>query len=1128
MATILALMQPLDPVTGERALLRVSNTADPAAAGWNGERWWPAMLAAPKLSVTLFGSDFDGKASAGAERLSLAMDVVRAADPASGRYVWARAPITLYRFSGENAEEVFKGRVTDFSADTSGALALNLAVDDEPFQVSVLASAYAGNGGAEGAPDLKGRPKPWLFGRAVGIEPVLINAVDSVYQVSAYGPVSAITGCFERGASFGPPAGDHADYAALVAAPLQPGQWATCLAQGMIRLGAPASGLITVDADGDAAAGFVRMTGEILGRIAAARGASAHLAPGSLAALDAAVPQNISLYLTEQVTLLDLAQRLAAPCNAAAGVNLLGEMFVCRIVVGAPSITLDALARQWPPVVFFGEEPVHAPYSRIVLGASRTWRVHGFDEIAFTAPFFERGIYDAATIYYEGNIVTRGDGSRWLYVAATGQAGVTPGTDPEVWFELSGAAEVSWDNVSDPAGTKPEDNATVGAPVGTPVAGRPAEQLVQDVDAASDAIGAIAWRTLVLESETIPAIDAAIAAAGDRIDDANALIAGAETRITAARNRADAAFVEIGEEAARIDQRIDNLVVDSGGDGNDGFARAEIVRVEQAAVAADTALASRTSLIEASYSIDSGLTPNGTFEKSALGWVLTGAAEWLEAPGDAFGVIRATGAPGTAVGPRIAVQPGKSYRLRARFASRGIGMRHYAGFQCFDLAGNSLGNLYIAEVWGQPFPHAWINAVGTVTGEQDYGPAPVYVSGTAFPVGTRSVEPLFLLNYDLTGATGSLICDLDHLYIEDASDLVAAKARIADTEDALADGLFAAAQRSSAIEASVDDAEARILATETAVSDGRFATAQRASQIEAAIDAAESRIADTETAVSDGRFATAQRAQNIETAVGGIENDLDLAAARISTVEVATSDGRFAAAERVDEIEAEFNGTSATVSQHVGAIAGLNTRTAAYLRTVAVAGNNRAQLTLHADANGGAGVDIVGDVSIAGDLLVSGSVTTGELAENAVTAGALTFAAGSIGVGGANAVQVAQCGIAATGGNVRIDFNAAFSGYAGAGPGSNVSYIIKRNGTVIRTGTFVRAPGGYQASVNGYQPELGNGYVDIVPEMAGSYHAVFVDLAPPAGNHSYSVELDGQLASGSVESRTLALLELKR
>lgn len=54
------------------------------------------------------------------------------------------------------------------------------------------------------------------------------------------------------------------------------------------------------------------------------------------------------------------------------------------------------------------------------------------------------------------------------------------------------------------------------------------------------------------------------------------------------------------------------------------------------------------------------------------------------------------------------------------------------------------------------------------------------------------------------------------------------------------------------------------------------------------------------------------------------------------------------------------------VSQTESAVANINGKVAAYWQVQAVAGNNRAQMTVHADANGGAGVDIVGDVRFSG------------------------------------------------------------------------------------------------------------------------------------------------------------------
>lgn len=86
----------------------------------------------------------------------------------------------------------------------------------------------------------------------------------------------------------------------------------------------------------------------------------------------------------------------------------------------------------------------------------------------------------------------------------------------------------------------------------------------------------------------------------------------------------------------------------------------------------------------------------------------------------------------------------------------------------------------------------------------------------------------------------------------------------------------------------------------------------------------------------------------------------------------------------------------ATVSTQAGVIADrLTGSSAAYLKQVAIAGSGRAELSLWANGNGGGGVDIVGDVAIHGNLLVSGSVAgakivdlgvdTAKLAMNSVT-----------------------------------------------------------------------------------------------------------------------------------------------
>jgi hypothetical protein len=153
----------------------------------------------------------------------------------------------------------------------------------------------------------------------------------------------------------------------------------------------------------------------------------------------------------------------------------------------------------------------------------------------------------------------------------------------------------------------------------------------------------------------------------------------------------------------------------------------------------------------------------------------------------------------------------------------------------------------------------------------------------------------------------------------------------------------------------------------------------------------------------------------------------------VSNVETAVSDGRFAAASTVRTLESNYKGTAATVTTQAGTIAGLQARTAAYWRTTAVAGNNRAQITISADANAGAGVDIIGDVSISGNLLVSGSVVTDRIAVNGVTNTVAIAGMSGGGVSAANTGESGRLTITSTGGTMKVDVQSDGTRTAGSG-----------------------------------------------------------------------------------------------
>lgn len=107
---------------------------------------------------------------------------------------------------------------------------------------------YDGSGGVGGDVDLQNISKPLCFGWVKNATPVLIDAVKLMYQIHD-GPIESII----RGYDDANPLTQVEDlltYDALNDAVIAPGSYSTCLAQGYIRLGAPAAGTFTVDARG--------------------------------------------------------------------------------------------------------------------------------------------------------------------------------------------------------------------------------------------------------------------------------------------------------------------------------------------------------------------------------------------------------------------------------------------------------------------------------------------------------------------------------------------------------------------------------------------------------------------------------------------------------------------------------------------------------------------------------------------------------------------------------------------------------------------------------------------------------------------------------------------------------------
>lgn len=500
MQHVLVIIEPLQS-NGSRIAVRVCSADLAALTGLGGFQWEPAIIDGVQTGERLFSGDFaDDLASAAGLRLKIAIQVVKETVGNADELDWSEAPVTAYQGKEDDSwpfDTLFVGRVQSYDRDNN-TLDLSCRVDREPFEVEFPTATYAGTTGLEGGVDLKGRVKPLVIGHAKNVEPVLIDAVDNVWQFSAYGTIEGVSKLYERGSDFGASVGDYADLASLIAADIDEGRWGTCLAQGLIRLGAPAFGVITGDVEGHEVSGSTpRLPGSIIDALAdLASVASSKIDSATLTALDTAAPFNISLVLNQAGTFLDIVQRIAGTCNHVAGVGLDGRLYVQEIAIGSPGgVVLNARGEAWPPVSASKEQSTSTPYGRIKLGAARCWRQHSLDEIATTAPLVELGPFDVNKWYREGNIVEGPDGARWRYINAEPGSGnalpVWPSTSNTHWENLTGPSGEGTGTDGIAAGlTNPAVTVTsnaAGSSYSLTGAGGEFEVLLGNVDASNDA-----------------------------------------------------------------------------------------------------------------------------------------------------------------------------------------------------------------------------------------------------------------------------------------------------------------------------------------------------------------------------------------------------------------------------------------------------------------------------------------------------------------------------------------------------------------------------------------------------------------------------------------------------------------
>lgn len=138
-------------------------------------------------------------------------------------------------------------RISGAALGASGRVSIGLREAARDLAVPV-GSTYAGTGSLEGDATLKGQMRPSLYGLKRNAPVVPLLAAQLIYQVSGRA-LASVDGVRDGGAGLGGGT-NYPNFAALLAASVPQSQYATCLAQGLIRLGSPPERQVTVDATG--------------------------------------------------------------------------------------------------------------------------------------------------------------------------------------------------------------------------------------------------------------------------------------------------------------------------------------------------------------------------------------------------------------------------------------------------------------------------------------------------------------------------------------------------------------------------------------------------------------------------------------------------------------------------------------------------------------------------------------------------------------------------------------------------------------------------------------------------------------------------------------------------------------
>lgn len=242
---------------------------------------------------------------------------------------------------------------------------------------------------AEGKPeDLKGQRKPTLWGAPAQVPGVLSNPYDLIYDLADNG-FAGVTEVRDKGVLLTATGRDYPTTAALIAATVPSGQYATCKAKGQIGLGLAPLGQISaapVEAGGEVAQAQFRTAAQVAGRMLKRMGlveGVSYLA-SDIAALDALNAAPVGYWTgTDEVTALDSVAAVLGSIGAMITPDRLGVFRMLRFgaPVTEPEVTLTATeiletaSGRGFQLLATGDEGKGVPAWKVTVKYARNWAV---------------------------------------------------------------------------------------------------------------------------------------------------------------------------------------------------------------------------------------------------------------------------------------------------------------------------------------------------------------------------------------------------------------------------------------------------------------------------------------------------------------------------------------------------------------------------------------------------------------------------------------------------------------------------------------------------------------------------------------------------------------------------------